>query len=85
MNTIRTLIRATIGSRSLAGLYTLERDGRDTLVRPVGRHLEFGQDIAVLREVLATHPDLVDAVKIEYDDETGQEVFILSPREAGDA
>lgn len=68
---------------STSGLYTLERDGQDTLVRPVGHmYLHFAQEAAVLREVLDAHPDLDDAVWITYDDATGQEVLVLSPREA---
>jgi hypothetical protein len=77
------VLSASPAGPSTSGLYTLEAHGQDTHVRPVGHtYLHFAQEAAVLREVLDAHPDLDDGVWITYDDATGQEVLVVSPREA---
>ena len=67
---------------STSGQYTLEAYGLDTLIRPVGRvRLRYGDEQAVLREVHAAHPELDEGVWVLYDNETDQEVLVLSPRD----
>ena len=66
---------------STSGRYTLEAYGLDTLIRPVGRvRLRYGDEQAVLREVHAAYPELDEGVWVLYDEDTDQEVLVLSPR-----